>query len=456
MRGREVYSPRRGGGGRGSEGTRKGRSRGVGGGSESPPRRRKRNDSDSDLSPPRRKRRNDSGSDLSPPRKGRRNDSDSDLSPQRKGRRRARKSVLSPPKRNRRNDSDSDPSPPRTNRRNDSDSDLSPPRKNRRNDSNSDLSPPRKNTRNDNDSDLSPPRRSRRNDSDLDMSPPRKGRKKESDSDLSPPRKGKRKDSGSDLSPTRKSRGNDSDSDLSPPRTRKRKESLDSDRDSASPEGSSEKAKAEKVLLSSGARAGLQSGEDARKEAERLRSSQKERYERADPELLGRGAETVHRDKSTGKKLDAKLEKLKQREAEAEEAAKMEKYMKWGKGVVQQSDKEKRLADDLYEASKPFARGVDDEDREALLKGEDRDGDPMANYFAKKKAKKKRRKRDDDEFEFPPYTGPMGPPNRFNIKPGHRWDGVDRSNGFEKEYFKAISAQKARDNSYQEWSNLND
>ena len=38
----------------------------------------------------------------------------------------------------------------------------------------------------------------------------------------------------------------------------------------------------------------------------------------------------------------------------------------------------------------------------------------------------------------------MGPPlNRYSIKPGRHWDGVDRSNGFESDMFRQRNAQAA-------------
>ena len=52
----------------------------------------------------------------------------------------------------------------------------------------------------------------------------------------------------------------------------------------------------------------------------------------------------------------------------------------------------------------------------------------------------------------PEYKGPQPPPNRFNIKPGYRWDGVDRSNGFESQLFAKAAERKAMKEIAHKWS----
>ncbi len=330
-----------------------------------------------------------------------------------------------------RNDSDSDPSPPR--KRHDSDSDPSPPRR-KRHDSDSDPSPPRR-TRHD--SDQSPLRK--RHDSDSDQSPPRK--RKGSDSDQSPPRK--RHDSGSDLSPPRRKNNN---VDSSPPRRPKvdADGDLSPERPNKSSTGAGGKEKLTKTL--DGKRAGLQTGRALREETEELRKREEEAFRKMDKSLTGQNATTAIR---AGKmrQIEAKQQVEKEK---AEKIAKLqEAYQKWNKGLKQGESQSTKLAEDVHEMSKPLARFAGDEDLERLLRDQDREGDPMAAYMAKKKAKSGDGK---GKASRPVYRGPAAAPNRFAILPGYRWDGVDRSNGYEKMYFEKQNKAVAIAEEAYKWS----
>ncbi|KAA0720073.1 BUD13 -like protein [Triplophysa tibetana] len=295
-------------------------------------------------------------------------------------------------------------------------------------------SPHRKKTKGGLPGDLSPPRRRARTgkDSDSDQSPPRRRPHglQGADSDLSPPRKRGQKGRGSDsdLSPPRKKPqgGRGSDSDLSPPRRTR------------SPDGQGSR------MLSGGA-AGLVSVDILRKEQEDIRRREK----RNKPlEEESRNAETIFRDKS-GRKRDLESERDELRRKAGEKAEKDENYAQWGRGVAQGEMQQQNLEDAIREVQKPLARHIDDEDLDRMLREKEREGDPMAAMLRKKKERTAQSK---GIKEKPTYKGPLPPPNRFNLMPGYRWDGVDRSSGFEQKRYSRIADKKAVEEMAYKWS----
>ena len=50
---------------------------------------------------------------------------------------------------------------------------------------------------------------------------------------------------------------------------------------------------------------------------------------------------------------------------------------------------------------------------------------------------------EDENFIKPFQCRFSGPTNRFNIKPGYRWDGVIRGNGFENKIIQEENLRKA-------------
>ena len=250
-------------------------------------------------------------------------------------------------------------------------SDLSPPRRSavkhdrmKEESSDDDLSPPRisavKHDRRKERSpdDLSPPRRSalkhdrRKEGSPDDLSPPRRStgkhnRRKEgsSDDDLSPIRR-HRKPKGEDLSPPRRS-SRDLSVDKRPsghtfPSIRhmtlptRKHDSLDSrsskrSRWDCSPDLSPPTQPKAETRMASGVKAGLQNAEVLKHENALARERQEKFYKGLEPDLSGKHAETVYRDK-TGHKIDPKLEKVKQREEERRKMEEDTQFMEWGRG----------------------------------------------------------------------------------------------------------------------------
>ncbi|XP_061992577.1 uncharacterized protein LOC133710511 [Rosa rugosa] len=326
---------------------------------------------------------------------------------------------------------DEDLSPPRKSRNNVED--LSPPRKSRNNVE--DLSPPRK--RRNNVADLSPPRKSRNN-GDGDLSPPRKSRNIVAD--LSIPRK-RRNNGDADLSPPRKSRRG-IDEDLSPPRKKKQ----------VSPGPLKEKPKS-----------GLISGRDISEEISKTKRAEQSRFEQMDPSETGQQAAVVFRNKKTGERMSEE-ERLKS-EKKLDEKPK-EIKLEWGKGLAQKREAEAKLEEIEREKEKPFARTRDDPELDKMMKERVRWGDPMAHLVKKKYPEAVLPNLGDSEQmkesgfiipqDIPNHSwlkrGLDAAPNRYGIKPGRHWDGVDRSNGFEKGLFKRTNEKQATQTEAYLWS----
>lgn len=190
------------------------------------------------------------------------------------------------------------------------------------------------------------------------------------------------------------------------------------------------------VKMGDGTHAGLQSAAAVSAQMERRKREERARWD-AEEAASGRKKgkkgeeETVYRD-ATGRRIDISMRRAEARK-EADAAAAKERAEKEAQlGDVQIAAKAARR-EALEEARfMPMARTVDDEDMNRELKEKDRWNDPAAMFLTEKANKGK------SVSGKPIYQGAAAP-NRYGIRPGHRWDGVDRGNGWEGERFKAIN-----------------
>lgn len=192
----------------------------------------------------------------------------------------------------------------------------------------------------------------------------------------------------------------------------------------------------------------LEAAAQARRAAERKSSN---RMRRAEAE------ETVYRD-ATGRRIDVSMKRAEARAAEEEKLRQERREKEEAMGDVQRWEKEERKQAVEEARFLGVARYADDEGLNEEMKGVGRWGDPMLGYVTEKKseatsvggrrgekastiARVSRRKE---------YQGAAAP-NRYGIRPGWRWDGVDRSNGFEKEWFQARGRKSRNENLEYQW-----
>jgi pre-mRNA-splicing factor CWC26 len=180
----------------------------------------------------------------------------------------------------------------------------------------------------------------------------------------------------------------------------------------------------EGVFMESGVRAGLQTAEQLAAMMKKKQDDEKKKM--AEIAKEGGPGETIYRDAS-GRIINVAMKRAEARKkAEDEEKKKLEKE-RAARGDVQNAEAARRKQQLQDAKGLTIARYADDEELNDEMKEQGRWNDPAAGFLRKKKAGR-------SVTGKPLYQGAFKP-NRYGIRPGHRWDGVDRANGFESEWF---------------------
>jgi pre-mRNA-splicing factor CWC26 len=174
--------------------------------------------------------------------------------------------------------------------------------------------------------------------------------------------------------------------------------------------------------MTTGHNAGLQSSAEFRKKEQEI-----QRSKACDVKALDRG-ETVYRNKdgqtiSVNPKSDTSIENISKHS--------------WNMGTVQKNEMLNHLKEEQIMTLGSFSRTVADVDKHR--RDIFRDGDPMGKHGTSLGTKKI-------------YKGPQPKPNRFGIRPGYRWDGVDRGSGFEDQVLAVMYARGRKMEERYKWS----
>jgi pre-mRNA-splicing factor CWC26 len=228
------------------------------------------------------------------------------------------------------------------------------------------------------------------------------------------------------------------------------------------------------ATTASGHAAGLQTGSQFGAKEKEIQTAKTQELTGADKSLTGENEETVYRDKR-GRKLDMLNEMMRQQALREGKALKIQEVThEWGKGTAQKREVQELAAELERISEEPFARMADNARLDDYHRNVIRDGDPMAEYIARKQRKDEVKKKQErqpsgaatspDGFDKvseierdapkrkPLYNGPAPTPNRFHIRPGYRWDAIDRGNGFEKKLLLKMNERNTFKEDEYKWS----
>lgn len=182
--------------------------------------------------------------------------------------------------------------------------------------------------------------------------------------------------------------------------------------------------------MASGAMAGLQSAAQVTAALGLRKELEKRSMKDAGLDPTGKASETIYRDAS-GRIINVAMKRAElRREAEEKEKAK-EEELQSRVGDVQRREKaaaKERLAEAKYLS---LSRYADDAELNNDQKEQARWNDPAMQFLTTKTTNATK-----SESRRKQYQG-AAEPNRYDIKPGYRWNGVDRGNGFERKWFAA-------------------
>lgn len=217
-------------------------------------------------------------------------------------------------------------------------------------------------------------------------------------------------------------------------------------------------AQAAQAEMSNGTRAGLQRASDITAqlkirqaaEAAELAELQAARVSRKNEDGDDEEEDQVILRDATGRRIDVSM-----RRAEARRQALAAQQAEEEKKKLLKGEKQQELARERKEllesaALMPLARGKDDSELNEAQREQERWNDPMAEFLTEPSTTQGGKTKKKSLGKRPLYKG-AAPPNRYGIKPGYRWDGVDRGNGFEAERFKALNRRERNKNLDYAW-----